>query len=123
MDATTQDALIAVIGTVFGGAGLEVVKRMLAKSKEKEDSATSLRNELRSELTVLKGEMIAVERELDLWRQKYYELFEKYVFIKVQYDNAMKKLAQSGIILPDADVPLTPLDKEPEPPVESPPTN
>jgi len=118
MDATTNDALIAVIGTIFGGAGLEVVKRMLAKSKEKEDSATSLRNELRSELTVLKSEMVAVEKELDLWRQKYYELFEKYVFIKVQYDNAMKKLEQSGIILPDADIPNTPLDKEPTSPIE-----
>jgi len=119
--SNSQDALIALFGTVFGGAGLEFVRRVLAKSKEKEDSATALRNELRTELTALKAEMTAVEKDLDMWRQKYYELFEKYILIKVQYDSVLKQLAAKGIIEEDIALPDTPLDKPEEPPVVSEP--
>lgn len=117
--SNSQDALIAFFGTVFGGAGLEFIRRMLAKSKEKEDSATALRNELRTELTSLKTEMITVEKDLDMWRQKYYELFEKYVLIKVQYDSVLKQLAAKNLIEEEIVLPDTPLDKNEEPPVES----
>lgn len=119
--SNSQDALIALFGTIFGGAGLEFVRRVLAKSKEKEDSATALRNELRTELTALKAEMTAVEKDLDMWRQKYYELFEKYILIKVQYDSVLKQLAAKGVIEEDIVLPDTPLDKPDEPPVESDP--
>lgn len=115
----SQDAWIALAGTIFGGAGLEIIRRSLAKSKEREDSATALRNELRGELTSLKSEMAAVEKELDLWRQKYYELFEKYVYIKVQYDAAIKALSENGGVPEEIILPPTPLDKTPEPPVAS----
>lgn len=117
---TSQDALIALLGTLFGGVGLEVIRRALAKSKEKEDSATAMRNELRTELTSLKAEMSAVEKELDLWRQKYYELYEKYVFIKVQYDAAIKVLANNGVIPDEITLPDTPLDKAPQSPIDKP---
>jgi hypothetical protein len=115
----SQDAWIALAGTIFGGVGLEVIRRALAKSKEREDSATALRVELRGELTALKAETAAVEKELDHWKQKYYELFEKYVFIKVQYDAAIKALAANGGVPDEIILPPTPLDKEPEPPVVS----
>ena len=117
--SNSQDALIALFGTIFGGAGLEIVRRVLSKSKEKEDSATVLRNELRAELTALKAEMMTVEKELDMWRQKYYELFEKYVLIKVQYDSVLKQLAAKNIIEEEIVLPDTPLDKPDETPVES----
>ena len=120
--SNSQDALIALIGTVFGGAGLEIIRRILAKSKEKEDSATALRNELRTELTSLKAEMTAVEKDLDMWRQKYYELFEKYIQIKVQYDSVLKQLAAKNLIQEDIEFPTTPLDRPEETPVESPET-
>lgn len=115
----SQDAWIALAGTIFGGVGLEVIRRALAKSKEREDSATALRNELRAELTALKAETAAVEKELDHWKQKYYELYEKYVYIKVQYDAVIKALAAAGQIPDEITLPPTPLDKLPEPPVVS----
>lgn len=110
--SNSQDALIALFGTIFGGAGLEIIRRILAKSKEKEDSATAFRNELRTELTSLKVEMSTVEKELDMWRQKYYELFEKYIFIKVKYEEAVKKLTEHQIPLDGFQLPDTPLDKD-----------
>jgi len=104
-----SDAWIALLGTLFGGGGLELIRRALAKSKEREDSATSLRNELRTELTSLKHEMLEVEKELDEWKLKYYELFEKYLLVKLQYEEALTELEKEGIKMPKRTLPKTPL--------------
>ena len=117
--SVSQDTVLALVGTLFGGAGLEFVRRALSKSKEKEDSATALRNELRTELTSLKTDMQSIERELDVWKQKYYELYEKYVEVKIRYDSALKQLAIEGKIPEEMNFPSTPLDRTLIPPVVS----
>src|SRR6476469_7125016 len=117
--STSQDALIALAGTIFGGAGLEILRKILTKSKDREDSATNIRNEIRGELTSLKAEMATVEKELDMWRQKYYELFEKYILIKVQYDSVLKQLAANKILQENIELPPTPLDKTDDAAVDS----
>ena len=68
--------LIALVGTLFGGAGLEFIRRWLGKAKEKDDTATNLRNELRIDLRQLKQDMEALEKEVTEWRDKYYALLE-----------------------------------------------
>jgi hypothetical protein len=99
--------IFALIGTIFGGAGLEFVKRWLGKAKDKDDTATELRNELRGELTALKQELAGVEKELDEWKQKYYDVVEKYLTVKIQYENALRQLADrkidepAEVVLPD----------------------
>src|ERR1044072_8397131 len=87
--------IIALLGTLFGGAGLEFIKRWLGKAKD--DTATDLRNELRGELTSIKTELANVERELDEWKAKYYEVVEKNLTVKIQYENALRLLADKRI--------------------------
>jgi len=89
--------LMALIGTLFGGAGLEFIRRWLGKAKEKDDTATALRQELRTELTAMKVEQAALEKELDEWKQKYYDVVEKYLTIKIQYENAVALLREKKI--------------------------
>lgn len=111
-------SLIALLGALFGGAGLEFIRRWLDKAKEKDDTATALRNELRSELTALKTELQGVERELDEWKAKYYEVVEKYITIKVQYENILRILADRKIEEPKEVTlpqPKADLDTESEP--------
>lgn len=109
--------IIALLGTLFGGAGLEFIKRWLGKAKEKDDTATDLRNELRGELTSIKTELAAVERELDEWKAKYYEVVEKYLTVKIQYENALRLLADKRIEEPtEVTMPTNPaLDTGKEP--------
>ena len=84
--------IIALVGTIFGGAGLEFIKRWLGKAKERDDTATALRNELRGELTSIKQELANVEKELDEWKTKYYDVVEKYLTVKIQYENLMRQM-------------------------------
>lgn len=107
--------LIALAGTIFGGAGLEFIKRWLGKAKEKDDTATALRNELRGELTSLKTELAGVEKELDEWKQKYYDVVEKYLTVKIQYENALRQLAEKKIEeAGKVEFPEPPIDTDPK---------
>jgi hypothetical protein len=75
-------AWIALIGTVFGGAGLKAMESILARGSKKVDTATQMREELRKESASLKEELRSAEKELDAWKEKYFLLLEEYLEIK-----------------------------------------
>lgn len=93
---TDYSALYALAGTVFGGAGLEITKRWLGRSKDRDDSATQFRKELRDDLTAIKAELDAVEKELDTWKEKYYSLYEKYLTVKGQLEEALRQIQRDA---------------------------
>lgn len=100
-------AIISLVTALFAGTGLKVVEKFVSKSKEKDDAATNIRNELRGELTALKLEMQVVERDLDAWKAKYYEVIEKYIIAKAHLEAALKILKDRGIEPPPPPPPLT----------------
>lgn len=77
-------AWIALIGTVFGGAGLKLLESILSRSKDKVDAAAAMRTELRNESKTLKEELRIVERDLDSWKEKYFMLLQEYLEIKAR---------------------------------------
>ena len=102
--ANISDWLVPVLtflGTVFAGAGLKWIEGKLKKAKDKDDTATNLRNELRTELTALKKEMQDVEKELDEWKAKYFEAYEQLLLFRVQLEQARAIIEAKGGTLPD----------------------
>ena len=93
--------LLTFLGTVFAGAGLKWIEGFLKKAKDKDDTATNLRNELRGELTALKAEIQATEKELDQWRERAYKMQEQLMYIKIQLESARRILDSHGIVLPE----------------------
>lgn len=75
--AGLDPAWIALIGTLCGGLGLKLLEHWLGRSKVKLDEATKIRTELRDEVTTLRAENKELEKQVDEWRMKYYELREK----------------------------------------------
>lgn len=84
-------AWIALIGTVIGGAGLKVIESILSRGSEKTDLATDLRTELRAEVTTLKEEIRQVEKDLDLWKEKYFLLLQEYLEVKSNLTQQQEK--------------------------------
>src|SRR6476620_2384675 len=85
-------AWIAVVGTVFGGVGLKVLEHWLGKAKVKIDEASKLRDELRIEITAQREEIKALEAEVDTWREKFYDLRDKYSELNTEYLINLEKL-------------------------------
>lgn len=67
-------AVIALVGTVFGGVGLKVAESWLGRSKVKVDDAARLRDELRLEITAQREEIKQLEEARDKWREESYRL-------------------------------------------------
>lgn len=81
MDTSTTDAWIALAGTIAGGSGLKFVEYILGRSKYRDTLASSLRTELRIDLSELRtenahlhSEIQALEKSVDEWRDRYYAL-------------------------------------------------
>jgi len=66
-------AVIVTIATFFVGAITKIVGKYFDKDKDKLEMHLSLRRELREELDVVKEELLNIQKELDHWKQKYYD--------------------------------------------------
>lgn len=85
-------AWIALIGTIFGGVGLKVVEHFLTKNSVKVTEATQMRDELRRTSLDQKAEIRHLEKEVDDWRQKYYDLRDEYSELHTKMLFAMAKI-------------------------------
>jgi chromosome segregation ATPase len=91
--------IIALVGTIFGGAGLKITERWLNRAKQKNDTAKEIRDELRTdmasyrkEILDLKAEVDKVEAEVVSWQEKYFELRDKYSTLKALYEDALRQI-------------------------------
>lgn len=72
---------VALMGTVFGGAGLKIVESWIGRAKERADAGSEMRNELRRDIEGLRKQLENGEAEqrrleslVEEWRAKYYDL-------------------------------------------------
>lgn len=108
-------AWIALIGTIFGGAGLKIAEHWLGKNRIKTDDATKIRDELRLEIAAQKEEIKDLEAQVEKWRSDYYALRDKYVALQTELTLALAKIKQEATA---AQVTQQSLDNQPPPPVE-----
>jgi hypothetical protein len=80
-DLGINEAWLALAGTLFGGAGFKIIESLLGRAGRKDNTATSLRTELRLEISTMRVEMDKLRKEadahdaaVDQWRDKYYAL-------------------------------------------------
>jgi len=85
-------AWIALIGTIFGGAGLKAAESWLGKNRVKVDDAARIRDELRLEITAQREEIKQLEEDVDKWRGEYYNLRDKYVELQTELTLALEKI-------------------------------
>ena len=93
-------AFLAVIGTVFSGAGLKWVEKKVSEERDKDTTATQLRTELRDELKRLKEELEKVETSMLEWREKYYSLYEEFLLLKAEFEVTIKRLKEINQVAP-----------------------
>lgn len=86
-----NNALLALVGTIMGGAGLKLIESVLSRSKNRDDTATSLRTELRTEVIALRADNARLEKSLDEWRDKYYVLVSELARLGIPVPNGKAK--------------------------------
>ena len=81
-----EPAVIALIGTIFGGVGLKLVEMVMSRGSSRDTTAAQIRTELRGDLTGIKTELATVQAELDEWKAKYYDLKEQIIALKSELE-------------------------------------
>lgn len=76
------EAWMALIGVVFGGAGLKVIESIMSRDKDKADIATQFREELRSEVSGLRDELHILDDRLNKSRNMYYTILHAFNMAK-----------------------------------------
>ena len=87
MDYT--NVLVGLGAALFGGVTTKIVERFLPSADKKIDAEAQLRDELWKELGSLKSRIIELERQSTEWREKYFELLEKYGRLELDYKFTM----------------------------------
>lgn len=85
-----ETAVIALIGTLFGGVALKIIEHILSRGKRQEDLATSMRKELREELAAVKQELREESKESEEWKSKYWELKAELLIVNHKTNRAVE---------------------------------
>jgi cell division protein FtsB len=92
MAVSLDPVWIAFIGTVCSGVGLKVAEHWLGRNRVRTDDAAQIRDELRLEITALREENKQLEAEVEVWKSKYYTLWEEFIKKQTELTLALKDL-------------------------------
>lgn len=102
---------VALLGTVFGGAGLKIIESWLGKAKERNSEAASIREELRKEIDSLRAQLNKagaeeqrLEAMVDHWRAQYYDLRDEKQKVVTELTIVMDRLKKYEKNLDNPDV-------------------
>lgn len=78
-DLFSNPGFVALMGTLFGGAGLKIVEHQLGRAKAKAADAQTMRDELRKQIDDLNKKLERADAEeqrlqglIDEWKEKYW---------------------------------------------------
>ena len=69
----------AAVAAILGGIGVKIIDKMLTKRSETFLEGSKMRDELRSENTLLRQELEQLELERNEWREKFYAAVESHI--------------------------------------------
>lgn len=101
-DLLDSSGFIAIVTSLFGGAGLAIVSKLLNRGQDKNTKETQFRDEQRQEIESLreqansaKAEEARLEAEVDKWRDDYYKLLIQKQAVDNELNNKTFQLAET----------------------------
>jgi predicted RNase H-like nuclease (RuvC/YqgF family) len=77
-DLLNNAGFVALMGTIFGGAGLKIIEHQLGRAKARAADAAGIREELRKQIEDLRAELVRAEAEEQRLQGLVEELKDKY---------------------------------------------
>lgn len=84
----------ALIGLASGGTLAAIIARFVPSKKEKLDDATAFRSELRAEIVQMQARQDLLEKAVDDWQKKYWDLYADYAKVKVEHGTLQREVLQ-----------------------------
>ena len=86
-------ALLAIISAAISGIGVTIVTGIQDSKKEKLRRQEREQDQLRLELKDLQIKLYKLERDLDSWKDKYYNAIQELIEVKSELEETLLKLS------------------------------
>lgn len=86
-------ALLAIISAAISGIGVALVNGLQENRREKIRKQEREQDQLRIELKDLQIKLYKLERDLDTWKDKYYDAIQELIEVKSELEETLIKLS------------------------------
>jgi hypothetical protein len=96
---TTNQILLTIIASILSGALGVLFNYKKEKKKETIRLAEKIHDGLLIELKDLQIKLYKLEKDLDEWKQKYYEALQELILVKAELEDSLLKISHIGMHL------------------------
>lgn len=95
MDLNT--VLFGILASLVSGAGTAVISSIRESKREKIRKSEKEQDMLKMELKDLQIKLYKIERDLDEWKDKYYEAIQELIVVRAELEETLIKLTHAQI--------------------------
>lgn len=93
MNIDSTAIVIALAASILSGIGTSIIAGRVELKKEKARQIEKYQDNLKLELKDLKIHLYEIEKELDAWKQKYYDAIQQLIMVKSELEETLIKLS------------------------------
>lgn len=93
MSINLSQVIIAICAAVLSGMGTALIANIRDHKKEENRKKERYQDQLRLDLKDLKIELYQVEKDLILWKDKYYDAIQQLISVKSELEQAILKIS------------------------------
>ena len=92
MNISLTQIIITLAAALISGMGTAVVNSIKFKKTERIRAEEKARDELKIELKDLQIKLYRLEKDLNEWKDKYYEAIQELILVKAELENTLIEL-------------------------------
>ncbi len=93
MNIDSTAIVIALAASILSGMGTAIIAGRIELKKEQARKIERYQDNLKLELKDLKINLYEIEKELDAWKQKYYDAVQQLIEVKSELEDTLIKLS------------------------------
>jgi hypothetical protein len=93
MNIDSTAIVIALAASILSGMGTAIIAGRIELKKEQARKIERYQDNLKLELKDLKIHLYEIEKELDAWKQKYYDAVQQLIEVKSELEDTLIKLS------------------------------
>lgn len=93
MNFDSNAIVIALSASILSGMGTAIIAGRVELKKEQARKIERYQDNLKLELKDLKIHLYEIEKELDSWKQKYYDAVQQLIEVKSELEDTLIKLS------------------------------
>lgn len=99
MNVSTSQIILAIVASILSGFGTALYGSLREKKREIFRSQEKAQTDLKLELKDLEIKLYQLEKDLDKWKDKYYEAIQELIAVKAELEDTLIKLTHIQIHL------------------------